>query len=760
MDNHVMQTLALMFLPIIIFSIKPALSQNYPAIAKPNCAAACGGVSIPYPFGTTENCYQHPSFLVTCNETFSPPQLFLGESTMQIQNINLDGQVRVTNVYIGHDCYDRKARRVSGVTTSLTLSKFLTVNNTANKITVVGCDAYVYVSGRRLGRKFLAGCTAVCYDKGDLEEGSCTGSGCCQTYIPEGVWSLEIDLRSYWNYSNVWDFNDCGYAFVAETTAFNFSYESLTSLRNVTALPMVIDWAIGNGTCEEAVKNGTDYACVSPNSTCYKPENGDGYRCRCPVGYQGNPYLIDGCYDINECEDPGLRKMCRHDCLNTDGDFECTCPKGYRGNGRIDGEGCRRGEPLLLKIFAGSALGVIILLLSACVLYLEIKRRRSNKAKEEYFHRNGGMMLLEKLARRERSPDMVKIFTSTELQKATNDYNNDMIIGQGGFGTVYKGLLQDNTLVAVKKSKRVDPNQTEQFINEVLVLSQVNHRNVVRLLGCCFETEVPLLVYEFVDNGTLSSHIHNQSKGGCLIDWDMRLRIAAETAGVLSYLHSSAATPIIHRDVKSDNILVDHNFTAKVADFGASRLVPVDHTQLSTMVQGTFGYLDPEYMQTNQLTEKSDVYSFGVVLLELLTGRGAICFDKPEEEKNLSYFFLSMLKQDRILEIVDDGILIVGDDKNRESQIMEVAKIAKGCLYVRGEDRPSMKEVAMELEGLRLGGKHAWARNGDDGEETESLLRDRLNEFVGNGDGYSNTTIGYDSIRDQVLLPTMGGLGR
>ncbi|KAL7118226.1 hypothetical protein ACP275_03G122400 [Erythranthe tilingii] len=351
---------------------------------------------------------------------------------------------------------------------------------------------------------------------------------------------------------------------------------------------------------------------------------------------------------------------------------------------------------------------------------------------------------------------MVKIFTSTELQKATNDFNNDMIIGQGGFGTVYKGLLQDNTIVAIKRSKRVDPNQTEQFINEVLVLSQVNHRNVVRLLGCCFETEVPLLVYEFVDNGTLSSHVHNQDKARYL-SWETRLRIAAETAGVLSYLHSSAATPIIHRDVKSDNILLDHTFTAKVADFGASRLVPIDHTQLSTMVQGTFGYLDPEYMQTNQLTEKSDVYSFGVVLLELLTGRGAIQFDKPEVEKNLSYFFLSLLKQDRILEIVDDSI--VGDNYE---QILEVAKLAKGCLNVKGEDRPSMKEVAMELEGLRLGGKHAWARKGEDGEETESLLRDRLNEFVVNDGGddgsYSTSTaVGYDSIRDQIIVPTLGG---
>ncbi|XP_012854914.1 PREDICTED: wall-associated receptor kinase 3-like [Erythranthe guttata] len=391
-----------------------------------------------------------------------------------------------------------------------------------------------------------------------------------------------------------------------------------------------------------------------------------------------------------------------------------------------------------------------MLLLAACLLYLELRRRKSNRRKQENFLQNGGNLLQEKLSRSEISQDMVKIYSSIELQKATNEFSNDMIVGQGGFGTVYKGILPDNTLVAVKKSKRVDPNQTEQFINEVLVLSQINHRNVVRLLGCCFETEVPLLVYEFVDNGTLSSHVHNPSKARYL-NWETRLKIAAETAGVLSYLHSSASTSIIHRDVKSDNILLDSNYTAKVADFGASKLVPQDQTQLSTMVQGTFGYLDPEYMQTNQLTEKSDVYSFGVVLLELLTGRGAIRFDKPEVEKNLSYFFLSLLKEDRILEIIDDSI--VGDNYE---QIMEVAKLAKECLNVKGEDRPSMKEVAMELEGLRLGGKqYSWARNNED--ETESLmLRERsISGFV-NGDGNS-TSVGFDSIRQEVILPVLGG---
>lgn len=230
----------------------------------------------------------------------------------------------------------------------------------------------------------------------------------------------------------------------------------------------------------------------------------------------------------------------------------------------------------------------------------------------------------------------------------------------------------------------------------------------------------------------------------------MRLKVAAETAGVLSYLHTSASTPIIHRDVKSDNILLDHNFTAKVSDFGSSKLVPVDLAQLSTIVQGTFGYLDPEYMQMNQLTEKSDVYIFGVVLFELITGRRALSLNRPVEEKSLANYFLFVLKQDKLLEIVDDNIVCVGNTE----QISAVAKLAKECLNVKGENRPSMKEVAMELEGLMLGRKHSWARDAVDiEEEAVSLLPTDYN-----GMSCVSSSLGYDSIiRDHIVLPINGG---
>ncbi|KAL0432127.1 UNVERIFIED_CONTAM: Wall-associated receptor kinase [Sesamum latifolium] len=693
---------------LIVAALTPTLAAATPTptppapIAKPNCIHRCGNVSIPFPFGTTDECYQSYSFLVTCNQTFNPPKAFLQNTSIEITDISLDGQLRLLQ-FVAHDCYNRNRTRVSYSDPWINLPTYLTVNNTANKFTIVGCDTYGFVSGRRLNRNYQTGCTAMCDAKEDLAAGSCTGLGCCQTAIPKEVWRVEVILKSYENYSYVWGFNNCSYGFLVEESAFTFSPENLTNLKNVERLPMVVDWAIGNGTCEEAQMNSSSYACKSLNSTCYKPDNGYGYRCSCPQGYQGNPYLVDGCQGI--------------------------------------------------------ALGVIVLILTACWVHLELKRRRLIRMRQKFFLQNGGILLQEELTRRERSSDTTKIFSAAELHKATNNFHDNMIIGQGGNGIVYKGVLPDHRIVAIKKCKEVDRNQIDQFINEVVVLSQINHRNVVKLLGCCLETQVPLLVYEFISNGTLYEHIHNKAKAR-LISWDMRLKIAAETAGVLSYLHSAASTPIIHRDVKSANILLDHTYTAKVSDFGASRLVPLDQTQLSTMVQGTFGYLDPEYMQTNQLTEKSDVYSFGVVLVELLTGKKALSYDRPEEERNLANYFLCIMKKEGLVEVVEENV----EREGKREEVMKVGVLAKRCLKVRGEERPCMKEVAMELEGLLLrsgregSGKHlhySWpwgaveTSDENEGEDEKALVmvgEGYSSSIISNGEGNSSTSIGFDSL--------------
>ncbi|KAM1160711.1 hypothetical protein ACFX19_034285 [Malus domestica] len=292
----------------------------------------------------------------------------------------------------------------------------------------------------------------------------------------------------------------------------------------------------------------------------------------------------------------------------------------------------------------------------------------------------------------------VKLVTLLEeLERATDNYNESRFLGEGGYGTVYKGMLPDGTIVAVKRSRAIDENQIEQFINEVVILTQINHRNIVKLLGSCLETVVPLLVYEYISNGTLTHHIRQKKDSTeSSLSWEYRLRIACEVAGAVAYMHSAASIPIYHRDIKSSNILLDHNYSAKVSDFGTSKSVPLDKTHLTTQVQGTFGYMDPEYFQSCKFTDKSDTYSFGVTLVEILTGHTPYSFAKDEGE-NLVASFISLTREDELVQILDPQVARDADVK----QIRTIAELAKQCLRLNGAKRPIMKEVSTELEGLR-----------------------------------------------------------
>ncbi|XP_059310855.1 wall-associated receptor kinase 2-like [Lycium ferocissimum] len=755
--NYVMMVvLDLITLTVIICS-SLSFGAMLPRIAKPNCNGSCGNISIPFPFGMTQDCFLERQFLVTCNYSFQPPKLFLWNTTIEITSISLAGQLKVLQ-FISRDCY-HDGIRAHRNTPWITLESLFTVNSIANKFIAVGYDTYAIVQGyyRRynssISHSYVTGCMSMCNSIEDVANGGeCSGVGCCQTSIPKGAWNVTVALSSYNNYTRVTGSpsNSCSYAFVVEEAAFSFSKNYLSSLQNKKELPLVLDWAIGQETCEMAKKNSTAYACKSNNSDCH--DNSNGYRCSCMQGYDGDPYLEDGCQDIDECIDRnqiiGVLKM---PFARIRRELYMHVPSSFGG----DGTECNHDNPqrkVRDNLAIGVTVGVAFLVLIVCgCSYTGFQRRKMLMMKKKFFQENGGLVLQQRLTGQEGSSNnTTKIFTAEELERATNDFDKDRVIGQGGFGTVYKGYLKDNRIVAIKKSKVIDRNQIEQFINEVIVLSQINHRNVVKLLGCCLETEVPLLVYEFINNGTLSEQLHDKVKASTL-SLDIRLRVATETAGVLCYLHSAAYPPIIHRDIKSVNILLDKSYTAKVSDFGASRLVPADQTELSTLVQGTLGYLDPEYLQTNQLTEKSDVYSFGVVLAELLTGRKAVCFDRPEEERSLANYFTSSVEKDHLFDILDDNI--VCDERNR-GQLKSVAMLAQRCLNVKGDDRPTMKEVAAELEGgSRL--KHSWAQTDQNSEEIESLLQGT--EPLGFGYEYSEQSIHIDSITNHITLPRPGG---
>ncbi|KAL6847263.1 hypothetical protein ACP4OV_023116 [Aristida adscensionis] len=447
-------------------------------------------------------------------------------------------------------------------------------------------------------------------------------------------------------------------------------------------------WAVANLTCDEARRNRSGYACVDPNSEClgiYDVTNSNdyiGYRCKCKSGFyaNGNPYVRDGCEDIDECKT--TQNICGGaKCRNTKGSYYC-----LPGN-------------ILVGLIAGLcvAFGVVLLGLSATFFIFRWRKDIEKKLRKQYFRENQGLLLQQLISSDENASDKTKIFSLEELEKATNNFDHTRILGRGGHGMVYKGILTDQRVVAIKKSKIIEQSEIKEFINEVAILSQINHRNIVKLFGCCLETKVPLLVYDFIPNGSLFQVLHCGRHSDYHLSWDDCLRIATEAAGAICYLHSAASISVFHRDIKSSNILLDANYMAKVSDFGASRFVYVDQTHVSTLVQGTFGYLDPEYHQTGQLNEKSDVYSFGVVLLELLLRKEPIFTSESGSKQSLCGYFLWELKERPITEIVAAQVR----EEATEEEITNVASLAETCLRLRGEERPTMKEVEMALQTMR-----------------------------------------------------------
>nr|VDD43149.1 unnamed protein product [Brassica oleracea] len=718
----------------IIASTKLVIGQSLRS-----CQTRCGNVSIEYPFGISTGCYYavHASFNLTCNETTK--ELFSGK--LQVINISHSGELRILKSR-SYTCYN-STDLTEGTFYTTTLRNFTLSNK--NRFTAVGCNTYAVMTTTIGDRSYSTGCLSLC-DSTPKENGVCSGEGCCYTPVPKRRKRFRIRSRRFDGETSVSEFNPCFYAFLVEEGMFSFSpSQDLQNLRNVTEFPVVLDWSIGSRTCEQL---GNTSIC-GQNSLCLDSTTRTGYNCKCKAGYDGNPYLPDGCQDINECTTSS--SIHKHNCSgsssceNMMGHFLCRCPSGFDLNA-TNNSCMRKHKPEYYgwtQILLGTTVGFLAILLVVICVQQKMKHMKSIELRKQFFEQNGGGMLRQRLSGAGPSNVDVKIFTEEGMKKATNGYEESRILGQGGQGTVYKGILPDSSVVAIKKSRLGDSSQVEQFINEVLVLSQINHRNVVKLLGCCLETQVPLLVYEFINSGTLFDRLHGSMSDSSLT-WEHRLRIAVEIAATLAYLHSSASIPIIHRDVKTANILLDENLTAKVADFGASRLIPMDKEQLTTMVQGTLGYLDPEYYNTGLLNEKSDVYSFGVVLMELLSGQKALCFEKPQQSKHLVNYFASAMKENRLHEVIDGQVM----NESNQREIHEASRIAVECTRLMGEERPRMKEVAVQLEALRVTKtKQQWSDQYPELEVNEHLVGVEM--LPAQGD---TSTTGYDSIKNVTRL--------
>uniref|UniRef100_A0A803P0G5 Uncharacterized protein n=1 Tax=Cannabis sativa TaxID=3483 RepID=A0A803P0G5_CANSA len=441
--------------------------------------------------------------------------------------------------------------------------------------------------------------------------------------IPEDVIDFAVSLGSLNDHKEVFDFNPCDYSFVVEDDAYEFSSLDLKDLQKRESVPLILDWAIGNLSCEEAQlqkEDNNEYGCRDSNSFCLNSTNGVGYRCNCSHGYQGNPYLINGCQDINECDGDN---PCVGSCINLAGSFSCSCPKGSKGDGTKNGIGCSpipttNHSVLTISIALGVSIGILLLLLGCSWAYWVLKKRKLIKLKEKFFQQNGGILLQQQLVHQTSSSSdtsTAKIFTAEQLKKATNNYDQSRVLGQGGYGTVYKGILLDNKVVAIKKSKIGNQSQIEQFINEVIVLSQINHRNVVKLLGCCLETEVPL----------------------------------------------------------------------------------------------------------------------------------------KESVRNLAMYFISSMKEGELLEILDKRVVNEGNIE----QLKAVANVAKSCLRVNGEERPSMKEVASELEGVMRSkvGTHPWGHDDHDQNPNSLIVLEEAEFLLRPNSSNVGVTEGFDSMNIQMFEP-------
>ncbi|CAI9276025.1 unnamed protein product [Lactuca saligna] len=382
-------------------------------------------------------------------------------------------------------------------------------------------------------------------------------------------------------------------------------------------------------------------------------------------------YILSSVFSINfttscdKCHQEGGQ------CLTHDGQFQCLYAK---------------------KVPAGSAFIIIIFF----VMFLIWRRYKRNpfsysSSKKKSLNVEDGNLFYG-----------VSVFSGTELEDATQNFNPSKELGNGGFGAVYYGKLQDGREVAVKRFYEHNYKRVQQFVNEVRILTRLRHPNLVVLYGCTSrQSHELLLVYEYISNGTVSDHLHGKLANQSLLTWPLRMNIAIEAARALVYLHASE---IIHRDVKTSNILLDQNFSAKVADFGLSRLLPNDVTHVSTAPQGTPGYLDPQYHNRYQLTDKSDVYSFGVVLIELISSMRAVDLNRSDDEISLANLALNKIQRCALDQLIDPDL---GADSDAETMRMmtSVAELAFQCLQYYSEMRPTMNEVLDVLEDIQSPGR-------------------------------------------------------
>ncbi|KAK8448266.1 hypothetical protein SEVIR_8G252300v4 [Setaria viridis] len=683
-----LQVLWLLLSPALVLSQVPAPVVSETLRAPPpgcNTTTMCGGVTIPYPFGLSEPCSWDKFFTLSCNRSFSPPRPYLGN--IEVMDITVEtGEMRVYTP-VSYRCFN-SSKTVSVVSKSWTFNfagtPFL-VKPGRNEFTGIGCYNLALLRGKE-DRSYFSGCLTTCTSLDEAasagNSNGCTGLGCCQILTPSDLNVIDVDWSTHNN--SAWTYSPCGYALVAEKGWYKFSLNDLNGTGEMAynvrvgdrSAPLVLDWAINVS---------TDGACVSSNSSRVSMRDGQGYLCNCSMGYQGNPYVKDGCKNINECKLPKLYPCpSGTNCKDTEGSYMCPCKFGRRG------EHCKPIFPAP----AAAVLATTVASLFLALLLWSIHKDRKRRMRTAFFDRNGGKIL--------KGAAGINIFTEKQLKEFTNHY--DTLIGRGAFGMVFMGTTDEKQRVAVKRSiiedkelrGRGNLQHGEDIVNEITFQFRNSHPNLVRLVGCCLETNIPVLVFEFISNGNLYNLLHVSTHK--VVPLRTRLKIAIGSAEALAYIHSHGDHDcVVHGDVKSANILLDDNLMPKVSDFGSSKLLSID--RYARAVAADMSYVDPVYMKTERFVKKSDVYSFGMVLLELIT-RKTVKYGKSKINSLPMDFVRCCKEMGSGREMYDIAISSHGDTQCHHciDCLDKIGALAVRCLKEDVDERPTMAEVVDELK--------------------------------------------------------------
>ncbi|XP_020588408.1 probable LRR receptor-like serine/threonine-protein kinase At5g10290 isoform X2 [Phalaenopsis equestris] len=371
--------------------------------------------------------------------------------------------------------------------------------------------------------------------------------------------------------------------------------------------------------------------------------------------------------------------------LNCGGSFSIPCASNITVNGKYHGSN--------VGVVLGSIGGAVMLII-AVVFFLLCKRKNQGYQPEVFVDVTGE-------DDRRIAFGQLKRFAWRELQIATDSFSDKNILGQGGFGKVYKGVLNDSTKIAVKRLTDYEsPGGEAAFLREVELISVAVHKNLLKLIGFCTTPTERLLVYPFMQNLSVAYRLRDFKASEPVLDWPTRKRVALGTARGLEYLHEHCNPKIIHRDVKAANVLLDEDFEAVVGDFGLAKLVDVRKTSVTTQVRGTMGHIAPEYLSTGKSSERTDVFGYGIMLLELVTGQRAIDFSRLEEEDDVLLLdhVKKLVREKRLDSIIDRNL-----NKNYNAEEVEkMIQVALLCTQATPEDRPTMSEVVRMLEGEGL----------------------------------------------------------